>query len=190
MRPNVTNWIVGSSAVASTGVLTGNNFTTGPGTWSIGGTAVTLASGVPFTVQAAVIAQAPMAGNPTLGRMRVDEIKGTVTVYGSATATAMAVAVGIYVAESTSAVAFSWDVRDPLSVAGASMDDYFFLEAQVLDMPEVAEQLAPSSMVFHLKLANPLIIGGGQAVHVTTSMIGPATALMKTAFRTRIGPVA
>jgi hypothetical protein len=191
MRPNVTNWTVGGSSVDQTGgVITGP-----PGpypSWQTSGTTVPVATnGSPISYQAVVIVAAPNTSTPLIGRMKIDEIKGTVTVLSPANAGRVSVGVAIYVSEFNSNTG-KWDVRDPLNTSDAARDDYFFFEAQMADMPAAGTATAPAAMCFHLKLANSLIIGGGQALHVTVSYLNSAAgnALLLAAFRTRVGPVA
>jgi len=193
MRPNIGNWRIGSSAVSNAGVLTGGNYTTGPGTWANGAGRVVLTTLVPLTYQATVIAPVPDSGTPTIGRMKIDEIKGAITLSAFSAAGRYTAAVCIYVSELTSAAANTYDVRDPLNNADAARDDYFYLEAQEADMPATLTATSPAAFKFDLKLANPLIIGGGQALHVTVSMVSAvaaATCMLSSMFRTRSAGIA
>ncbi len=207
MRPNVTNWVIGGSATDNTGGVIGGGAPTGPATWlpatGVGPASYGLVSGAPVSFQAVAIVAAPNTSTPTIGRMKIDEVRGTLELTNfqlvadpftaAAAAHRVNVAVCIYVSEFNSNTG-KWDVRDPLSTADAARDDYFFLEGRSVYFPASAVTAAPTSVCFDLKLANPLIIGGGQALHVTISMVSTLGATYQGAlssyFRTRVGPVA
>jgi len=192
MRPNVTDWKIGGSATDNTGAVIGGAAPTGPSTWNLGVNDYALASGVPVTYQAVVLIAAPNTSTPQIGRMRIDEIKGHICFNANTLNAKFAVAVAIYVSEFNSN-SNTWDVRDPLNTADAARDDYFYLEAQELIVPALATTAGVSNICFDLKLANALVIGGGQALHVTVSMYsgGPASpGWLSSMFRTRCGPVA
>jgi len=184
MRPNITNWIVGPSLVSSAGALVSGS------SWMLAGNAITLASGTPVTIQGAAIVAAPNTSTPTIGRMRIDEVHGRLSLSGFVSAGRYAVAVAIYVADQLSTTP-TWETRDPLNSSFAAEDDYFMLEAHEFEAPATTTVVgAAQFMDIPLKLANPLVIGSGQAVHVTVSMIGANSLKLSTAFRTRVGPVA
>jgi len=183
MRPNA-NWIVGPQGINSAGAVIA-----GLTSWSNGAAAVTLTAGTPQSYQAGVITAAAGAVVPTIGRMAIQEVRGSV-FFSSFNATArVTLGIAIYVSEQNSATP-TWDVRDPLSVADAQRDDYYFLEAiefNVLAAPTNHPQLVRMD----LKIASALAIGGGQALHVTVAMLSNVanTCLMSSAFRTRIGNI-
>jgi hypothetical protein len=198
MRPNVTNWGVGGSATDGTGSVIGGTATpTGPATWQNGTTAFPLLSGQQVSYQAVVVVPAANLGTPGIGRLKIDEIKGRIyctPTQSHTTPPRVTVGVGIYVSEYTISTT-KWSVHDPLVTADAAVDDYFFLEVQEKIMPCLGalNVTADSWMYFDLHLANPLIIGGGQALHVTVSVITAAGGFgvnVASAFRTRTGPVA
>jgi len=188
MRP-IEDWKVGGSAVDATGAVIGGASPTGPATWLMGaGSATILATGVPITFQAVALIAAPNTSTPTLGRMRLDDIKGSIFLGAPASATVIRAAVGIYVSEYNSNTG-KWDVRDPLNTADGSRDDYFYLEGQMFDLPATGTSTAPTIIKFDLRLSERVVIGGGQALHVTVSAVG-ANISLNSAFRTLVGPVA
>jgi len=183
MKPNLTNWIVGPSLVTSAGALASGS------SWLSGATAIGIATGVPVTIQAAAIVAAPNTSTPTVGRMKIDEVRGRLSFTGFSAAGRFAVAVAIYVADQLTTTP-TWETRDPLNSSFAAEDDYFMLEGMELEVPATTDDTAPGDFSIPLKLANPLVIGSGQALHVTVSYVGPATAKLSSFFRTRVGPVA
>jgi len=193
MRPNLANWIVGGSATDNTGSVIGGASPTGPSTWSCTpANAQTIVPSTPFSYQAVTIVAAPNTTTPTIGRIKVDEVKGHIYVCDFTNASEHAFAVGIYVSEFNSNSG-KWDVRDPMITSDAARDDYFFLEAQAWDFPITTNATAQSGFRFDLKLSNPLILGGGQALHVTVSYRNAAntgSATCYSMFRSRVGPVA
>jgi hypothetical protein len=182
MRPNVTDFVVGGSNVDNTGAPL-----TSVSTFDKTGLAILTA--VPMTFQAVMIQPVASTSTPGIGRVRIDEIKGRVCLTTFVTAGPVVAAVGIYVSELNSNLT-KWDVRDPLSATDAARDDYFYLEGRAVEIPATADAVSVSELCFDLKLANPLMIGGGQALHVTVSYVGPASAKVFGFFRTRTGPVA
>jgi hypothetical protein len=189
----MSNWVVGSQAVTSTGVVAVGTFPT----WSpsSGAPLFNLASGVPVTYQAVVIAPGISGVVPTVGRVAIDEIKGKVLVSSpGVTSAGFTVAVGIYISEYTIATS-AWSVLDPLNSSAAAEDDWFYLEALNFMGPLLGAITndAFTQCEFNLKLSEKIVIGGGQALNVTVSMIctpNTATLYCNPAFRTRIGPVA
>jgi len=196
MRPNVVNWTIGGSATDNTGqVITSGTppVPSGPATWTPVG--FNLTDSIPLTFQAVTIVAAPNTSTPTIGRMKIDEMKGRICFNNPSLPLAISVAVCVYVSEFNSSTG-KWDVRDPMNVADAARDDYFYLEAMSISQPDTAAQTGNSGYCFDLKLANPLVIGGGQALHVTVSFVtalagvGGETIYCHPAFRTRVGSVA
>jgi len=195
MRPNVTDWLIGPCGVSAAGTVNAG-YNTAPTSWSNGANSTVLTSGNPQSVMAVVIVPSPASGTPSIGKARIDEIRGHVSFTNFQNAGRVTIAVAIYVSERTSGVGggLTWDVRDPLNTADAGRDDYFYLECQETDVvAPAAETSAENRICFDLKLANGNIgIGGGQALLVTVSFVnsGAGTCSWATMFRTRIGPVA
>jgi len=195
MRP-VSNWAVGSQALTATGQVVGGLSTpTSIPTFnpSFSGL-LSVASGVPFTFQAAVISPGLSGSIPTIGRMRIDEIKGKILVGSAIPANRWNVTVGIYVSEFTQNTS-AWDVYDPGNPADASRDDWWFLEAKCFYFPLDTTTIAAASdnMEMDISVKLNLVLGGGQALNVTVSCIsdgGAGVMNVNPCFRTRIGPVA
>lgn len=144
--------------------------------------------------QSCLIQPAPASSTPSIGRLRVDEIRGRICVKGAITGTGDSyfAAVGIYVSELNNTTTL-WNVRNLLTASDAARDDYLYLEGKsflatnlATATPAVVEDIC-----FELNLSQPVIIGGGQAVHVqvAVSSISQA-ATVSSFFRTRVGPVA
>jgi hypothetical protein len=192
MRPNLTNWVVGGSSVDNSGSVIGGATPTGPSTWFMG-PGFNLAAASPQSWQAVTIPTAVNTSTPSIGRVKVDAIKGQIYVTPSAAVTAgrLTVAVAIYVSEFNS-FSSKWDVRDPIVSADATRDDYYYLEFRELLTSTIGGSSAPMPVVFDLHIANPFTIGTGQAVHVTISQLNTSGQVVVVAggFRTRIGPIA
>jgi len=190
MRP-MSNWVVGSQALTSAGQVIGGVATpTSLPTWAPALTTASylLSSGTPITFQAAVI-QPGISGNaPTIGRMRIDELKGKI-LFSPTAAGYFQFAVGVYVSEFTLNTS-AWDVYDPLNSADASRDDWWFLDAKTFFCGAPAGALSPVPMELDISFKSSIVIGGGQALNVTVSMISSTTCYANPAFRTRVGPVA
>jgi hypothetical protein len=191
MRPNVTDWKVGGSATDNTGAVIGGASPTGPTTWSSGTNDYVLTANNQISYQAVVLVAAPNTSTPLIGRMKLDEVSGMICVSSPIAAGRQTVAVGIYVSEFNSNTN-KWDVRDPLNPSDASRDDYFYLEASEMQLPAAGAATGNAGFCFDLKLANPIIIGGGQALHVTVSYQTDSgvSVRISSMFRTRCGPVA
>jgi hypothetical protein len=195
MRPNVTNYVVGGTSVDNTGGVIGGSSPTGPSTWGTGtpsaAASFVLSSGANFAYQAYVIQPAVASSTPTLGRAKIDEIHGNICVAGFVNPGRVSVSVCIYVSELNSNSG-KWDVRDPMTATDAARDDYFYLESQTMEVFSIGLASSFSLFRFDLRLANPLVIGGGQAVHVGVSYVNSAGGACNicSAFRTRVGPIA
>lgn len=183
MMPNLSNYIVGPSWVNSAGALVAGD------SWRGGATAMTLVTGVPQTIQAAALVAAVNTSTPTIGRMKIDEIRGRLSLTGFTVIGRYQVGVGIYVSQQNSQTP-TYDVRDTLIAADAARDDWFMLEMMEFEAPVTGTNTALSFIEIPLRLANALIIGGGQAVHVTISMTGAGNCKVTPAFRTRVAGVA
>jgi len=182
MRP-VTDWLVGGANTDNTGapLTTVSTFDK---------TGLTIVSGTPMTFQAVVIQPTPATSTPGVGRINCVEVKGSVFITNWTTSGFARIAVGIYVSELNSSTT-KWDVRDPLTAADAARDDYFFLHGRVYEISAEAGQTASCLAVeIPLSLPENVVLGGGQALHVTVSMVGPSAATVIGFFRTRIGPIA
>jgi len=195
MRPT-SNWVVGSQALTSAGqVVGGVGSPTSIPTWNPGSqsTNYLIVGGSPVTFQACVIQPGVSGNTPTVGRVRVDEIKGKILVNPGVLAGGyITVSVGIYVSEFTINTS-AWDVSDPSSPVDGSRDDWWFLEARTFGLPLGASLVGVSPMMeIDISFKGPIVLGGGQALNVTVAVTGPGSpgAQCTPAFRTRIGPVA
>jgi hypothetical protein len=196
MRPGagLSNWVVGSQALSSTGQVIGGLTTpTNVPTWfpSSSGATYNLATASPVTFQATVISAGVSTATPTIGRQKVDEIKGKILFSQPSTPAYYVVAVGIYISEFTLNTS-AWDVYDPLAPSDAARDDFWFLDARTFTLVPANVSTADSFLELDISCKLNLVIGGGQAVNVTVSMISVAgsTLYCNPAFRTRVGPVA
>jgi hypothetical protein len=193
----VRDWIVGGSAINSSGGVIASP----PTTWTNGsGAAFNLINGGAFSYQAVVIQPAPASGTPGIGRLRIDQIKGRL-MFAKAngasvfTAGGAMIAVGIYVSE-VNQTTTNWHVRNPLVPADVCRDDYLFLEAHFMDIPPLGNNLGSVTGFLpeiNLSIDRPVVIGGGQALHVTVSCSSSDSdtyLLVMSAFRSKVGPVA
>jgi len=189
------DWIASNASVDATGAPQ-----TGSAILPSWGGAVAVASQGVVTVQAVIVQPTPMASTPTVGRLRIDEIRGRICVAnGDSVPGDYFTAVAIYVADLNNTTTL-WNVRNPLVLAEASRDDYLFFEGKLWRGPAVAGETSTSEAIcFDLKISQPIIIGGGQALHVSIACAGgssldkggtPVSTEVTTFFRTRVGPVA
>ncbi len=156
-----------------------------------------LAAGANYNYQAIVIQPTPMASTPTVGRMRVDEIRGSLFITnGDAVSAPFDFAVGIYVSDLNNTTTL-WNVRNVADVTEASRDDYLFLEGKQAVLPAAGTDTTTAMAIeFVLHLSQPVILGGGQSLMVSLCQAGNPKAISRQAinvsayFRTRVGPVA
>lgn len=197
MRPT-SNWVVGSQALTSTGqVLGGLSTPTSTPTFDArpsGGTL--LAAGTPVTYQAAVISPGLSNAVPTIGRMRVDEIKGHIGIQSANPFNSWVIAIGIYVSEFTQNTS-AWDVYDPTNPSDAARDDWWFLMGKCIqvnsDGNSALNITAATSIDIDISVKLNLVLGGGQALNVTVGACSDGNAgtlFIRPLFRTRVGPVA
>jgi len=131
-RQGSVDWIVAGASVDSTGASeTTTNILT---SWNAGlpnpATAGLVASGDFVTTQAVLVQPTPMTSTPTVGRLRLDRIKGTIDVVPSTSASSpdiFSVFVAMYVAHLNNTTT-KWEVRNPLTIADVARDDYLYLE--------------------------------------------------------------
>lgn len=186
----VTDWIVSSASVDSTGApITSGGLTSWNGQ-------KTIASGS-ITSQAVVVQPTPAASTPSVGRLRVDQIRGRILVTldpSDVVSSLGGVAVGIYVSDLNNTTTL-WNVRDLSVPADACRDDYLYLEGKVWAQAPSTPSSPVELVCFDLSISQPVVIGGGQALHVTVSLTGgsklvPQLTDIFAFFRTRVGPVA
>jgi hypothetical protein len=192
------DWIASNASVDATGApQSGGAISSSWGQTS----ATTVASGSVVTFQAVVINPTPMASTPTVGRLRIDEIRGRICVSnGDASPGQFYTAVAIYVSDINNTTTL-WNVRNPLVLAESTRDDYLFLEGKtwtgnVADTSSAITATQKEDVCFELHLSQPVVIGGGQALHVAvacasnTKLEGGLNTLVTAYFRSRVGPVA
>jgi hypothetical protein len=151
------------------------------------------------TWQAAVVNPTPMSSTPSVGRLRIDELAGHIYFNSNAAAQgSFAIAVAAYVSDLNNTTTL-WNVRNPMNPTDASRDDYLFLEGLEFESSGQAAQVSgPLSVGIKLSLSQPVVIGGGQALHVVVANQVPTkgsgdtgqSVVANAFFRTRVGPVA
>lgn len=182
-RPGeVQNWIVGGDSVSATGAPGGAQTS-----W---GGALSMAPGVTLGFLAISITPAAGAGTPSVGRLRIDEVKGNICFANPSVAGSYVAAVGLVVVDLNNTTTL-WSMRSIISASDAARDDYLFLEQKFASLPIQVGATGNTALEFELKLKQPVIIGGGQALMAFVSngfaSVGSLTAVAS--FRTRIGPV-
>lgn len=190
----LSNWVVGGTSVSPVGAQSippALPFTWTPGQYS-GGAASTLATGTFLTYQAYTIAAAVAGVTQQIGKARVDEIRGmiSISVFG-VNSLKVCIGVGIYVSGSSNAAV--WEVLDPLDSADAGRDKWLFLRMVEGTISSQAAPAGPgSALEIPISIPGPVVIGGGQAVHVAVSYRGAAASsvYVTSGFRSRVGPIA
>jgi len=184
---NVTDWVVGGRIVDSTG----SPIATRP-SWGPAG-AFTLPAGGSGSYQGVVIIPTPSSGTPGVGRLRIDEVHGRVCVsaQGAGSSGIAHVAVGMYVSDVNNTTTL-WNVRAVTTAADCARDDYLYLEGKSFTCGATDSVPDQPNICFDLKLPFPVVIGGGQALHVTISndAASTLTCIVTAYFRSRVGPVA
>jgi hypothetical protein len=143
---------------------------------------------------AIMIQPAPASSTPGIGRLRVDEIRGTIHICPTtANVTRYVAWCGIYVTD-LNATTTLWNARDPSVAVEACRDDFLFLEAMGFTGTLTAGSDPLVMPSFDLKLSQPVVIGGGQGVAVTLIVravdIAGANCRAQFNYRARVGPVA
>jgi len=183
------NWIIGGTAVDNAGLALGGFL----GTWSP--TAAFPTTGIvntgSVTYQAVVIPAGINVAAPTVGRVRVDELKGRLLFQPYATVANYRVAVAIYISEFTINTS-AFDVINPINPADGARDEYFFLEAREFDLCTPLTHTSPYAEAhMDIKLSEPVYVSGGQALHITVAQANNAAAALCCfpAFRVRVSSI-
>jgi len=200
-RTGTSDWVVSSASVDPTGTAqAGTAILT---SWNAGlgapSTAGIIGSGAFVTNQAILVQPTPMTSTPTVGRLRVNRIKGRISVFPfvtNGTWDQFSVFVGIYLAELNNTTT-KWEVRNLLSTSDVARDDFFYLENRVF-LGQNGAPVTPvtqniwEGVLFDLDVPISVVIGGGQALHVTIAAVSGnnMSVVASTAYRTNIGPVA
>jgi len=161
---------------------------------SWGGTSGALATTASATWQAVTLPTAATAANapPGVGELEVDEVMGSIFVPFATVAGVYIIGVGIYVSKYDSNRG-SWDTRAIANSTGpdATRDDWLFLRVMVVIFPGVSTVI-PSGIEVPLAIGRPVVIGGGEAIHVTVDNLTAAVAGVISPiayFRTRISNI-
>jgi len=185
------DWVVGGQGLDATGLpIVGGLFS-----WNGG---YTVASGGSITFQPTFIQPTPMSSTPTIGRLRVDEIRGRIYVssaFANTTPDRFQTAVGIYVSD-LNVTTTLWNVRNLLLNLEACRDDYLYLDTREWQQKNLSGITDLAELpCFDLGMSVPVVMGGGQAINVTVSVSSSAKedaqpVRVTAFFRARIGPVA
>jgi len=157
------------------------------------GAAIVLAGGSQAAYQAIVIPQAVTAINapPSIGECQVDAIEGSLFLTTPSAAGIYYIGFGIYVSKFDTRTG-TWAVRYPSnSAADAARDDWVALRAMVMTLPLAAGISDPMILELKLVLPHPIILGGGEALHVCVDNNGSSVGNISVTpyFRTRIADV-
>jgi hypothetical protein len=122
----------------------------------------------------------------------VDAVIGSIFIRCGAVGRVV-VGVGIYMSQNNSANI--WEIQDPLASADANRDNWLFLKAFDYDAAGGFPATAITTVQMFevpLNISRPLVVGAGQAIHVTVSSgaLSAGALQVSSAFRTRVGPVA
>lgn len=181
-RGGLSDWITSVIGLDSAGAET----TTNVGSWDA---TMIVASASAFTVLATIVRAAPASSTPLVGRLRVEEIRGSIFVRSDNLAGQFRCAVGIYVSDFRDTT--NWAVRNPMT--DPNRDDYLFLEGVAFKDSATATQTSDLREVeVQLRISQPIVIGSGQALAVTIANSSGSTGSIASIafFRTRIGAVA
>jgi hypothetical protein len=132
---------------------------------------------------------------PGVGHMQLDKIQGhihvTPNVSGGANQVRLAASVGVFISK-LNITTTVWDVRDMRVPADVTRDDFFFIEEKeaLLSGGLTGTLAVTGDNTLHFDLSVPLNtpIGAGEGLMV--AVYTNVQALVSTAFRTLIGPVA
>jgi hypothetical protein len=186
-RGGIFDWNVGGLSVDPTGAPLGVAGSTS--TWNLG-TPAAIAPGAGQTFFGTLIQPAPATSTPGIGRLKIDEIKGRITL-AVANSGVFYVACGIFVSDLNNTTTL-WNVRNPTVAADCVRDDYIFLEGKSFQaaVPAAGSDLCEIGFDFDIKCN--VIIGGGQALAIAIyNATGSAASVgVTTAFRVIVGPVA
>jgi len=157
------------------------------------GAQLPLPAGSQVAYQAIVIPQAVTAVNapPSIGECEVDQIEGSLYLSSPGSAGIYQLGVGIYISKFDTRTG-TWAIRYPSnSSSDAARDDWLMLKAMTVALPLTAGVTDPMLLEFKLMLPHPIILGGGEALHVCVdnNTNSPATINVQAFFRTRVSNV-
>jgi hypothetical protein len=177
--------IVGGGYVNASGAQVANS------TWN--GAALAIAPGGQIAYQAVVLPQAVTAINapPGIGECKVDAIEGSIFLTTPTVAGIYYIGFGIYISKFDTRTG-TWGLRYiSVNSSDAARDDWLAIRAVVATLPLPAAVTDPMMIELKIQLPHPVILGGGEALHVAvdnnSSSVGSITA--NPYFRTRIADV-
>jgi hypothetical protein len=183
------DWVTGGGTILSASPTTINAMS------SWGGTSGNLPTTAACTWQAVTLPTAATAQNspPGIGEVVVNEVMGSIFIPFATVAGVYCIGVGIYVSKYDS-YRGSWDTRALANSTGpdASRDDFLMLRVITAIFPGVATVI-PSGIEIPLAIGAPIVLGGGEALHVTVDVLTSAVAGNVAAlafFRSRISNIA
>jgi hypothetical protein len=182
------DWITSGASTDATGAPLGGASIVGWGGFQ------TVANNVAVTSQAVVIPPSPAASTPGIGRLRIEELRGQVSFRNfGASADTFDTWVCVYVSDMNFTTTL-WNVRNPSVAADVSRDDYLYLQHRGWGAcVATATTALDEVMEFELSISQPVVIGGGQALHISVISIGRVNTMntmVSWNYRARVGPVA
>jgi hypothetical protein len=146
--------------------------------------------------QAVLIQPAPASSTPSIGRLRIDEIRGRISFDCNSVGGSFMSYVGIWVSD-LNVTTTLWNMRQLQNGNEACRDDYLMLESLCWDAPNPSTALNADVLEMpsiELRIPQSVVIGGGQCLMVgvqTFAVLNPsATTSAYFNYRTRVGPVA
>jgi hypothetical protein len=157
------------------------------------GNAITLATNTQAAYQAVVIPQAVTAANapPSIGECMIQDVEGSLYLTAPTPAGVYYIGFGIYISKFDSRTG-TWGIRYPSTVGSdAARDDWLALRVIVATLPAATGVTDPMMLELRLALPHPVILGGGEALHVCVDNNGSSAGSINVVayFRTRIADV-
>jgi len=177
--------IVGGGFVNNSGVQVASS------TWA--GSPVGLTPAGQIAWQAVVLPQAVTAINapPSVGECVVQDIEGSMFLSNPTAPGIYYVGVGIYISKFDSRTG-TWNLRSIVNTTtDAARDDWLMLRALVMTLPLTTGVTDSMELEIRLALIHPIVLGGGEALHVAidSSSLSPGNLNVAPFFRTRISDV-
>lgn len=110
-----------------------------------------------------------MNAPPGVGELQVDEIQGSLFVTTPSQTGVYFFGVGIYIAKYALG---QWDLMIPTSAPQGGNDFFLYQRVMTGYLPAMSSWIAPTILEVPLKLPGPVVLGGGEALHVTISNDG------------------
>jgi len=157
------------------------------------GAGVIMAPGAGISYQAVVIPAAATAINapPSVGQCEVDNVEGSLFLQSPTVAGIYVIGCGIYISKYDTRTG-TWGVRSSTNAASdAARDDWLMLKAFTVTLPLPAAVTDPMVLEIKLGLPHPILLGGGEALHVgienNSGSVGSIT--VSPYFRSRVSNV-